>query len=748
MTGSICRHGRLVSTRRGWRSVDASLTVLTRIPAGPETGGAQSAACDDRTAAIDFDLAELPGSIAALARSMRDELDTRRFFEGVSCHVRQLVPHDRLVLACLDEGGHILSVFGQHAAGGPDRPDGHDTTIACDPGRRYPCAEIGHASLFAGLPELMRDCQTDPRIADAESARQCPLMAGLRAWLALPLYGAEHVSGALIIGSAAPDVYTEAHLEMGQRIAALIGPLVEAIALLHKERHRRRRLAVLPAVARVVGTSLNVGEIFDQVGDAVRPMLDFDVMVARLIGSSGVFERRDFRVSDQPEEHLADRPEDYSFGSRILAREPVLLRDARAEIDPAFPGDRTLVERGGSIIAVPLIFGERVGGVLGFTKRQPHWFDEGDVEVAAGIAVHVVVAIQHQRLAEEQRRLAAVEGRARQLEERVARLRGALSDQYRFDRIIGESPAFREALDQAARVAPAETTVLLTGESGTGKELVARAIHYASRRAEGPFVAVNCAALPETLIESELFGHERGAFTGADKLKRGRFELAAGGTLFLDEVGELAPSAQAKLLRVLQERRYERVGGTTTQEADVRLIAATNRDLERAVADGRFREDLYYRLAVFRVHLPPLRERGNDVLLLADHFVRQLGSEMSKPNPGLSHEARDLLAAHSWPGNIRELQNAIERALILAEGELISAGQLGIVPRPSRDVTTAAAPAPDIDRRDVRALAEVEKQMIADALRLANGNKSRAAAALGLSRTQLLRRLRRFGLTA
>src|SRR5258707_911007 len=201
--------------------------------------------------------------------------------------------------------------------------------------------------------------------------------------LSPPLYGAELVSGALIIGSAAPDVYTEAHLEMGQRIAALIGPLVEAIALLHRERHRRRRLAVLPEVARVVGTSLNVSEIFDQLGEAVRPMLDFDVMIARLIGSSGVFERRDFRVSDQPDEHLADLPEDYSFGSRILAREPVLLREARTELDPEFLGDRMVLERGvRSVIAVPLIFGKRVGGVLGFGKRQPHWFDEGDVEVA------------------------------------------------------------------------------------------------------------------------------------------------------------------------------------------------------------------------------------------------------------------------------------------------------------------------------------------------------------------------------
>jgi len=311
-----------------------SMTGLTRMAVGPETGGPPSSACDHGTAAIDVDLAALHASIAVLARSMRAELDTRWFFEGVSSRVRRLIPHDRLVLACLEEGGHTLSVFGQDAAGGPVRHDGHDT-IAC-PGRRYPCAEIGHASLFAGQPELMRDCQADPRMADAESGGQCAMMAGFRAWLALPLYGADHVSGALIIGSATPNVYTEAHLEMGQRIAELIGPLVETIALLHKERYRRRRLAVLPEVARVVGTSLNVGEIFDQLGDAVRPMLDFDVMIARLIGSRGAFERRDFRVSDQPDEHLAYRPEDYSFGSRILARESVLIRDAAPSSIPRF----------------------------------------------------------------------------------------------------------------------------------------------------------------------------------------------------------------------------------------------------------------------------------------------------------------------------------------------------------------------------------------------------------------------------
>jgi two-component system response regulator AtoC len=296
-------------------------------------------------------------------------------------------------------------------------------------------------------------------------------------------------------------------------------------------------------------------------------------------------------------------------------------------------------------------------------------------------------------------------------------------------------------------VAPTDTTVLLTGASGTGKEVLARAIHQGSARADGPFVAVNCAALPESLIESELFGHERGAFTSADKLKRGRFELAAGGTLFLDEVGELAAAVQAKLLRVLQERRYERVGGTATLSADVRLIAATNRDLEAAVADGRFRDDLYYRLAVFRVHLPALRERGDDILRLADRFLREFGARMGKADVGLSLEARDLLLGYHWPGNIRELQNAIERAVILSDGGLISAAQLGVVAPPALAGDGPGPAAGDGPRPETaQSLPEMEKQAVVEALRRAQGNKSQAAAALGLSRTRFYTLLRRYHL--
>jgi len=362
----------------------------------------------------------------------------------------------------------------------------------------------------------------------------------------------------------------------------------------------------------------------------------------------------------------------------------------------------------------------------------------------------VVVAIQHQRLAEEQRRLAIAEGRAQDLERRVERLRGALSEPYGFGRILGQAASLRGALARAAQVAPQETPVLLTGESGTGKELVAQAIHYASRRSDGPCVAINCAALPDTLIESELFGHERGAFTGAERQKPGRFELAAGGTLFLDEVGELAASVQAKLLRVLQEREFQRVGGTATLKADFRLIVATNRDLMEAMARGQFREDLYYRLSVFPIHLPPLRERGEDVVLLAQEFVRRLGERMGKGEPGLSRDARELLMTYPWPGNIRELQNAIERALIVSDAGLITAAQLGLtLPRlPSGEASLPGVPTASRVTNHQAAeatLQELERHAIAEALAKAKGNKTAAATALGITRMQLYTKLKRLG---
>jgi transcriptional regulator with PAS, ATPase and Fis domain len=282
-------------------------------------------------------------------------------------------------------------------------------------------------------------------------------------------------------------------------------------------------------------------------------------------------------------------------------------------------------------------------------------------------------------------------------------------------------------------VAATEATALLQGESGTGKEVVARFIHRQSPRKNGPFVAINCAALPETLLESELFGYERGAFTGANLAKPGQIELAAGGVLFLDEVSEMSPSAQAKFLRVLQEREFQRLGGTRPIKANVRVIAATNRDLCEAVEEGAFRQDLFYRLDVFGIQLPPLRERRGDIPVLAAGFLEDIGRSLGRPAAELTREAHDLLAAHDWPGNVRELRNALERAAILCGTGPIAREHLLLHPR-------MAAPSVAKDLRTV------ERRRIEQVMRETDGNKSRAASRLGLTRTQLYVRLRKYEL--
>ena len=317
--------------------------------------------------------------------------------------------------------------------------------------------------------------------------------------------------------------------------------------------------------------------------------------------------------------------------------------------------------------------------------------------------------------------------------------------------VVGTSQSWRDVLGQAAKVAPAETTVLLSGESGTGKEVVAHLIHRGSRRAEGPFVALNCAALPEALLESELFGYEKGAFTGAVAARAGRLEQAAGGTLFLDEVGEMSPAVQAKFLRVLQEREFQRLGGTRMLKADVRVIAATNRDLQVAMTRGAFREDLYYRLHVFAIHLPPLRDRPEDILPLLEHFVQELGPVvLGRPAAGISREAREHFLAYAWPGNVRELRNAVERALILCEGGLINPEHL---PWHAEAARSAPQPLPSVAEPVVGNfpangvdLEAMERTLIERALKQAGQNKAKAARLLGLSRSKLYSRMERFRL--
>ena len=330
--------------------------------------------------------------------------------------------------------------------------------------------------------------------------------------------------------------------------------------------------------------------------------------------------------------------------------------------------------------------------------------------------------------------------RMRRLEKENQELRTVVNDRYRFDSIVGTSEKLRELLDMAGRVAASEASVLITGESGTGKELLARGIHFNSSRAEGPFVAVNCAAIPENLIESELFGHVKGAFTGAVRDREGKFELAAGGTLFLDEIGDLRIDLQAKILRALQERQVDRVGGRHPLSVDVRIIAATNKDVELAVKEGAFREDLYYRLSVITLHLPPLRERREDVAVLADHFLKKFNPDTAVR---IAPDAATALSSYGWPGNVRELENVIQRATVLKRGETITAQDLpDKLKKEKMNVESIILNLPE----DGISLEELEKSLIVKALEKQKGNQTRAAEYLGITRPTLIYRMEKYGI--
>src|SRR5213592_1078771 len=311
-------------------------------------------------------------------------------------------------------------------------------------------------------------------------------------------------------------------------------------------------------------------------------------------------------------------------------------------------------------------------------------------------------------------------------------LRGTQQDIYDFDKIVGSSPGLRHVLDIVKKVAKSNTTVLIRGETGTGKELIAGAIHHNSLRTSRNFVKVNCAALQENLLESELFGHEKGAFTGADKQRIGRFEQADGGTLFLDEIGDMSASTQAKILRVLQEHEFERLGGTRTLRVDVRLIAATNRNLSQMVASGQFREDLYYRLNVVSIEMPALRERKDDIHQLATFFLKRFAGELKKRVDGIGADAQKLLMRYNWPGNIRELENAIERAVLLTEGPQLSSTDLSLGELTTGQPSGESSPVVKIPPTGI-ALEEIERQAIIEALKMSNWVQKDAAELLSIS---------------
>jgi Nif-specific regulatory protein len=390
-----------------------------------------------------------------------------------------------------------------------------------------------------------------------------------------------------------------------------------------------------------------------------------------------------------------------------ISQEPLFLNRA---------GRRRPKARETTVVCCPIPGNQGPAGTLNVDLSYDKDRDYGRAVKFFGLVAALIgQAITINRLLEAQRRL--------RLEQNV-QLREELLERCDFSNLVGNSGAMRRVYEQVTQAAPSNTTVMLRGESGTGKELIAHAVHYNSPRKNNPFIKVNCAALPETLIESELFGYEKGAFTGADTSKKGRFELADGGTLFLDEVGELKSSTAVKLLRVLQEREFERLGGTKTIKTDVRMIVATNKDLERAIAAGTFREDLYYRLNVFTIFVPPLRERKPDVMLLADHFLEKYASRHGKNIKRISTPAIDMLASYHWPGNVRELENTIERAVLVCDGGVIHGHHLP----PTLQTAEASGTVLHISFKE--AVEAYEKDLIQDTLKTTRGNRAKAASLL------------------
>jgi transcriptional regulator with PAS, ATPase and Fis domain len=643
----------------------------------------------------------------ALLPALAGALDIRDVFQHLSAVASRIVPHDEANLV-----------------------------LATDDGTQYRL----YASTREGAPELV--CSDDhgvlqqpmtARIMDTVPGTE----RGLRSGVCAPVFVGGEVVGVFALFSRRPGAYSPEDLALVQRLVGYI-----AVGLAHQrfaeaarhaavERARTASIESSVELLRTISGVLDIRTVFPQVSAIANKVLPHDLLTM-MFHERGQILIEVASADGFPELARLIKSHDAQPKDGFVIIDDFTTA-TMAVVEPADLRERIVGAGYRSFLVVFARAGDQEMG-LGFWSKRPHAFKTEDVPVARRIADHVALAVSHEQLANAARQVAEADARANRLESRVQSLVEELESKTGHARVVGQSAEWIDTLKKATQVAETETTVLLTGESGTGKEVVARFIHRASSRKSGPFIALNCAALPEQLLESELFGYERGAFTGAQQSKPGQIELAAGGVLFLDEVSEMSPTAQAKFLRVLQEREFSRLGGTRVHKANVRIVAASNRDLRKAVAGGNFREDLFYRLQVFDIRLAPLRERKSDIVPLSDVFLQEIAKSFGRPPAGLTRHAREALLQHDWPGNVRELRNALERAAILCEGGLIGPQHLSLY-TPERQ--------PQAETTDLNA---VERETIEAVMRDCRWNKSKAAKRLGLSRTQLYGRLRKYDL--
>jgi formate hydrogenlyase transcriptional activator len=667
-------------------------------------------------------------ALLGVAEAVAAQPDPQKLLRQIAAHLRAVVPFDFLGVLLHDPASDVLrlSVF---VSGDGDAGPRRCLIISPDESPSWSVWQTQQ-------PMLVQDL--------ASIADQYPAMwpvwgeLGMRSAYYLPLGTARRRLGVVYFGSRRPHAYPAEGVDLFRFAAQQVAVAVEVAGLQADLRTERDRLRTLLEVTNAIAAHLDLRGLFRAISASLRPLVPAEYLSLALYDPAAHawdLHALDFptgagRLTESLRVPFADPPARLAFD----ARNPVTLdRDGLKGLGAGSIIAQALLAEGiRHWGAVPLIGRERVLGTVNVGRTTDRPFEESEVawleRVASQIGLAVENALAFRRIEELSNRLAEEK---RYLEDEIRTEHG-------FADIIGSSAGLKEVLRQVEIVAPADTTALILGETGTGKELVARAIHRLSQRAGRTFVKLNCAAIPTGLLESELFGHEKGAFTGAVARKVGRFELADGGTLFLDEVGDIPPDLQAKLLRVLQEQEFERLGGTKTLKVEVRLIAATNRDLSAMVAEGRFRADLFYRLNVFPIRLPPLRERTGDIPLLARYFVAEYARKLNRPVTHIPDAALEAMMRYPWPGNVRELENFIERCVLLSSGPGLWV--------PVAELATAA---PVTDNGSPRTLVDAERATILAALAAAKGKvggPSGAAARLGMKRTTLQSKMKKLGI--
>jgi formate hydrogenlyase transcriptional activator len=666
-------------------------------------------------------------SLLEVSQAILQHRDLAGLFRDLATRLRTIVPFDFLNLVLYDAATdkmrlHILESVGEAEPHVPEM--------------EFPPEESPSGWVWVHQEALV--------IPDVNQETRWPkIMAVLKGnrvlsscWL--PLTTAQHRLGALMFGFVA-GVPLESQLDFMRQVSAQVAVAVdntlnfENAENYQKQLARERdRLQVLLEITNVLVSELDIRELFPSITACLRRVMPHEYSSLALLEPGGAALRNHALVFEgNPEiipQGYAAALDETPAGRAIQTRHPVSI-DAAELLRFSSPVAQRLVSAGlKSLCSIPLITRNRVLGTLNVGSMKEAAFSASDVDLLTQVAAQAAIAIENATAFEQ----------IAQLKDRLAEEKLYLEDEIRteqnFGEIIGDDPGFHKVLDQVATVAPTDASVLILGETGTGKELIARAIHDLSGRRERTFVKLNCAAIPTGLLESELFGHEKGAFTGAIAQKVGRFELANKGTLFLDEVGDIPLELQPKLLRALQEHEFERLGGVKTIKVDVRLVAATNRDLSEMIANREFRSDLYYRLSVFPLFLPPLRERTADVPKLVRYFTQKFARRMNKRIESIPTETMEALAAYAWPGNVRELENLIERAVILTRGS-----SLEIPLAELRGAPDAATPV---------TLEDAEREHIRRALEQAGGvvgGPNGAAARLGMKRTTLQSKMKKLG---